>query len=841
MANKKENELLDLGELVRSAEKGLSALEGKRKEYVAIMESMKKVTLANVAATEILNKMEKTNALQLVASNGGLTFRQTLMGIYNGQITVTTAATGLWAKAQNALNIAIESNPIGIAVVAIGALVAAIKVCELALGDAANSTGNLSEKQREIIENSKNTIENLREEAEARKESIVAAATEFDSAQSLWGELQKCVDANGKIKEGYETRVQYISGELTDALGIEIDLVNGQIQNYEKLNQSVKDMIASKRAEAMLDAMKEDYTKAMREQGAIADELSQKYNAVIETKQRIKNLEAELAEESKKSVEHLNATGDVVVSTTDRHKELVEELVKERGELQAQQSEFDATNEKMKDNAQVIKDHNLVLEASMENDANVINNMLAQMGSNIDASVKASSEVALQQTEDMAQKLLSIISMQEKGMADIQQVTIDKEAQTLGLALNVMSDSAENMTALLESAGVDGAVKMLMAFQNADIAGNLCTEAQSGMEAMISTMASMDGALSEEGRKSLYSFLSGFEELDVKTQETWSQVWYGALAGLEGFEQLADPAKVGADTFLESLNTALDVHSPSGAVRDIFAYVWPGAEEGLAIGKEGPLAKAGEFVSEFLGRFTGSGLFGTIAGIGSSAMQWFSSGVLSQSDNAKGSGTSVANSAKTGVESVSASTSGYNFGAGFGSGIGNAVDSVIKAAKRLGGRALSALKEKLGINSPSKETAKFGRSTGKGFVKGIKEQIPQVEKASEELAASALQHMDVQGYLAKMRSAMSMEKATIGANLTSRVVYEVVMGNQSDFMNVGDKIEALQKHIDGIKIQLLLEGKTYIDKREAGYILAPEINKRLGEFAELKGRGNNSK
>lgn len=81
----------------------------------------------------------------------------------------------------------------------------------------------------------------------------------------------------------------------------------------------------------------------------------------------------------------------------------------------------------------------------------------------------------------------------------------------------------------------------------------------------------------------------------------------------------------------------------------------------------------------------------------------------------------------------------------------------------------------------------------------------------------------------------------IGANLTSRIVHEVVMGNQSDFASVGEKIEALQGHIDNIKIQLQLEGKTYIDKREAGYILAPEINKRLGEFADLKGRGNNSR
>src|SRR5699024_11543870 len=47
-----------------------------------------------------LTKMEKANALQLVATNGSLTLRQTLMAVYNGQITATTALTGLWTKAQ---------------------------------------------------------------------------------------------------------------------------------------------------------------------------------------------------------------------------------------------------------------------------------------------------------------------------------------------------------------------------------------------------------------------------------------------------------------------------------------------------------------------------------------------------------------------------------------------------------------------------------------------------------------------------------------------------------------------------------------------------------------------
>lgn len=258
MADKKENELSELERFEKTVKKGIEIF----KDYECVIERVKKAKEAYAKITQIANKMEQINQLQSAAINRVLMIRQPLMGKYNGQVVIATTGTSLWAKAQNELNLAMKANIIGIVVSGLGVLISTLGACQLATNNMADSTGELSEKQKDIIKNSQQTIEDIKQEAQARKERVVASGDEFNTTQALWGELQKCVDANGKIRTGYEERAQYVRGELANTLGIEIDIVNGQIKNYGTLNKSVQDVIASKKIEAMLDTMEPEYNKA---------------------------------------------------------------------------------------------------------------------------------------------------------------------------------------------------------------------------------------------------------------------------------------------------------------------------------------------------------------------------------------------------------------------------------------------------------------------------------------------------------------------------------------------------------------------------------------------------
>ena len=256
------------------------------KSFSAIGKVTTKVVKANAAATLVLNKMEKANALQLMATNGGLTARQTLMAVYNGQITATTGLTSLWTAAQTKLNVAMTANPIGTIVVAAAALVGAMYAIKAATGDAAKAQYELSDSQKEALKSSQEITDTLAEERQAREEAIGSIDREYNKYSSLLSELQSITDANGQVKAGYEERAKVITGELSEALGTEIEMTDGVIQKYGETVEAIKELIVQKKAEATVESMK--------------DEMADSYQKSIDAAEKYKEVSKALEEQKKK-------------------------------------------------------------------------------------------------------------------------------------------------------------------------------------------------------------------------------------------------------------------------------------------------------------------------------------------------------------------------------------------------------------------------------------------------------------------------------------------------------------------------------------------------------------
>lgn len=109
-------------------------------------------------------------------------------------------------------------------------------------------------------------IESRDKLVESQQKSIDAHMTEMTNATVLAEELNGLVDANGKVKEGYKERANYITTELSKALGIEINNNNGIIQNYKDIQTEIQNTIKKKRAKAILDAQEVLYTDAIKNQ-----------------------------------------------------------------------------------------------------------------------------------------------------------------------------------------------------------------------------------------------------------------------------------------------------------------------------------------------------------------------------------------------------------------------------------------------------------------------------------------------------------------------------------------------------------------------------------------------
>ncbi len=648
-------ENLDL--VAASAAAAFTAFKGYK-----IVTSAGKATKSLVATVKLLSAAEKANALQVLAASGALTTKEFVVGVLTGKITLATAAQTAW-------NAVMAANPIGLVITAVAALSAAIGAAILTSDKASDSTSRLTEKQKESIEASKEAIKSIEEEAEARQKNINASTAEIDNAEALWNELTRIVDANGQVKAGYEARAEYITGKLSSALGTEISMTDGVIDNYGELQNSIYDVIAAKKAEAALASMESDWNEAKSQEAELVATLSRDYDALNAAKDKVVQTEKKLKAAYEEAPEIYSETGQKVKQLSGEYYALEESLKTAKADLEVQQKAFKKSSLAVEENGKKISDYELLLSAAMDKNTDAINNTLSRIQSGIDTTLDAGTDAALKQAQETGDTLLSILSVQEEGLYDIQQSTIDSTAQSMGIAINTISTSSAQMKELLKSVGAEGAVKMLMAFQNADIAGSLSEEAKSGMQAMISAMEGMEGNLSQEAKNALQSFIAGFKELDSKTREVWAKAWYGALEGLEGFEDLANPAKEGVDTFLESLKEALEVHSPSRAVKDIFSQVWPGAEEGLSEGQEELNTTGNTVIRSFLTTLSSGGLFEGTKSLGSSLIGFFTNGMLSQKPNVDNTSKGISDSMNTNLGSADTLSTGAKKTGEYNSGI----------------------------------------------------------------------------------------------------------------------------------------------------------------------------
>ncbi len=728
------------------------------KAYDITMKAVSATTKANAAATAALIAMEKANTLQLVASNGGLTMRQMIMGVYNGQITITTALTGLWAKTQSLLNGVMNANPIGLLITLIGSLAAALGMSVLMTDKEAESTERLTDKQKERISASKETIESIEQEAEARQKNLAAATTEIDSAQALWSELSRIVDANGKVKDGYEARAKYITGELANALGIEIGLVDGVVTNYQELETSIYDVITAKKAQAVLDVMESDYAAAMKEQADKASVLADTYGKLNEKKAELAELEAELAVEAENVTVGHTLTGDAVEYHSERYKELKNQLKSSAGELEALQAEFDSANAAMQDNQKVISDYGMLTEAVMSGSTDQINSALAKIQSGIDTTLQAGSEAAVKQAGEVADQLVNILQGEKDGLYQLQDQTKSSLIESLGIALNQVGSGAEEMEQVLASAGKDGAELLVSAMEEAEISGTLSVEARAGMESFISGLREKKGEVSSTSAEISETMNTQLGSADTLATGTKKASEYNAGIGSnknnidKTSKDIADSSnqKLGsADTKGTGSKKASEydngVKSQKGNIdktsKDIAdssnqklgsadtrgTGTRKGSEYNAGVGSnKGNIDATSKNIADSSDRYLGSANTG---GTGSRKSGEYNSGLGSNSGVIDSTARFLSEVADSGMGSANTAGTGYAQGSQYASGVGSAYGE-----SESNGRMLA---DSADAGASYLDGYRAGSNFGAGFVNGISSWLSNASNAGWNLANAA--------------------------------------------------------------------------------------------------------
>ncbi|MCR0266146.1 phage tail tape measure protein [[Clostridium] innocuum] len=201
-------------------------------------------------AVEAYNVSLVASSMAGVQFNGTLTLGQAAIGLLTGQVTLATAATTAWNAACAALG-----GPIGVLVTAVAAAGAGIAALCIIMGDEESQF----KKNAEAIEAAKGSYADLRE---SKQQAIDESASEISYYEGLRSELGRLVDANGKVKTGYEGRVDFILSELNQALGTEIKMVDGVIQKYDEASRQLDTYLEKMKASAILEAQAEAMKQA---------------------------------------------------------------------------------------------------------------------------------------------------------------------------------------------------------------------------------------------------------------------------------------------------------------------------------------------------------------------------------------------------------------------------------------------------------------------------------------------------------------------------------------------------------------------------------------------------
>ncbi len=561
-----------------------------------------------------------------------------------------TAGVGLATKAQTVWNAAMASNPIGAVATAVGLLAGGITLLVSANNAAIDSSVGLTKEQEKQLKKNDELVESINETAtsyknlqEEQQKQISAKEDEFRYYDTLWDELQSIVDQNGKVKEGYEGRADFIATQLAEAFDIEIGLVDGVISKYDELATTVEETMRKKRAEIILAGQEELYANAIKGIDEATEKLRESLPAYNEAVNIANDLQSQIGELDdkiyEKAGEWWNPFGYIQIGKLNKQRD-------------ALQKDWDTANTNVKDLEKGIKtaeqtikgyqydigvyEHNMALahEGNFEDMIKVTSEYVNKYGDSVDAE-KAMLE---QQLANTRYQLNSAKEEREKFNTDIYDEQIKSNEKLLveqlrglqsynsatenmlGENFDIWSNNlSQNLSAILgknyefQNAG-NGLVQMFVNGQKIG-APMATTEMDALVNSMLDELDSGKTDAATAGENFVGAVIDKLDDAEADAVEAGKGIPRGAAKGIED-AKAQSPAFSAIWNFgtnlLNKLRGSLDEHSPSKATRKMGQFLVDGVSLGIKDKEKNALRNVSRFGNNVLSAFQNEmGAFGS--------------------------------------------------------------------------------------------------------------------------------------------------------------------------------------------------------------------------------------
>jgi len=193
------------------------------------------------------------------------------------------------------LNMTFSANPVGLVVAGVVALTGALVAFSLKQSDAQKEAKKFAEE----MENSRKAFEEYNENIDKNTKAELA---QINTVERLKDELKQLVDENGKVKEGYEGRVDFILNQLNEALGTEYKRTGELIDKYKDLQKEIDNLIMKKKAQIKIEASEEKYKNAIKEEENAINDLKIATEKLEKAKEEYSMTLDELREKAQNSI-----------------------------------------------------------------------------------------------------------------------------------------------------------------------------------------------------------------------------------------------------------------------------------------------------------------------------------------------------------------------------------------------------------------------------------------------------------------------------------------------------------------------------------------------------------
>lgn len=374
------------------------------------------IPLATLAGGKLLGSVVKLGK-GVIEFNGQASLLVQAIGLYRSGATSAALATGTWFSSLSSLGTGIMSfvtNPTGAAVIGVAALTVALIANTREMENYKKAGSKMSEEEQLLIDRTKELKQAYDESNKSKLDAIKSANDESTAQQTLWEKLQGTVDANGRVLAGKETYAQFVAGELSDSLGKEISIVDGQVQEYDKLKNTIQQVIEKKRAEAVQSAMQEQYGEALKKQSEATLLYNENLGKVMATKQKLKKAEAEATKALDDYTSHLElGTG----KANPYYNAMLQAQGKVEGlneKVKQQTKAIDDSREAMEGYNQTVANYEGLSSALIEGDAQKISDALLKVQNSFQTANTATRE----SLEEQAQTLNEKYEQMKQALAD---------------------------------------------------------------------------------------------------------------------------------------------------------------------------------------------------------------------------------------------------------------------------------------------------------------------------------------------------------------------------------------------------------------------------------------